>query len=48
MKLKNTRVLKIAIVSAFIFSGMVHAADLPIKKLDQQFSQAQKDWGVQA
>ena len=46
MKFKNISMLRIAIVSAFIFSGMVHAADLPIKKLDQQFSQAQKDWGV--
>jgi CubicO group peptidase (beta-lactamase class C family) len=46
MNLKNRGMLTVALLSAFIISGMVHAVDLPIKKLDQQFSKAQKDWGV--
>jgi hypothetical protein len=47
MNLKNRGMLTVALLSAFIISGMVHAVDLPIKKLDQQFSKAQKDWVCQ-
>lgn len=46
MKLNQLKTLPYLFICTLAFANVANAADLPLKKLDQQFAQTQKAWGV--
>lgn len=46
MNIQKLTLISSAVLSLFFYSYTTQAGDLPIKQLDQQFAQAQKDWDV--